>query len=107
MSLEEEIRLHKEISRKIEELEEQKKKLTLAILQAMSGKSLQFGSYLVRRYSRLSITLPLDQARHYNAVKVEETVDKGKLKELYKAGVSIPGIKEIEYITVSIVDQNH
>lgn len=45
MNLEEQIRLHKEISQKIEELEEQKKALGQTIMQAMSSKSLQVDRY--------------------------------------------------------------
>jgi hypothetical protein len=102
MTLEERIRLHKEISLKIEELEEQKKALSQSIMQEMSGKSLQMGSYLVRRYSRLSITTSLDQARCHDAVKLEEVVDKDKIKMLHKSGQVIAGIKEFDYIVVSI-----
>lgn len=102
MTLEEQIRLHKEISLKLEELEEQKKALGLSILEAMQGKSLQMGFYLVKRYTRLSISMTLDQARLYNAVKMEEVVDKEKIKTLYKNGTPVPGVKECEYIVVSI-----
>ncbi len=102
MELEEQIRLHKEISKKIEELEEQKRLLSQAIMQSMSEKTLQMGSYFVRRYSRLSITMTPDEARPYNAVKLEETVDKEKIKELFKQGNSIAGVKEIEYIQITV-----
>lgn len=105
MNLEEQSHLHKEISRKIEELEEKKKLLGQEILQAMTGKILQMGSYTVRRQSRLSIVTPLDQAREYNAVKLEEVVDKDKLKSLYKSGISIPGVKESEFIIVSVKEE--
>lgn len=102
MTLEEQIHLHKEISKKIEELETQKKALSQSIMQAMPGKSLQIGSYLVKRYSRLSIATPLDQARQHNAIKLEEVIDKDKIKALYKSGQPIPGVKECEYIVVSV-----
>jgi hypothetical protein len=102
MELEEQIRLHKEISIKIAELEEQKKALGQAIMEAMgSGKILQLGSFLVKRFSRLSVSATLDQARFFHAVKVEEVVDKDRLKELYKKGTPVPGVKMVEYIQVS------
>lgn len=41
MNLEEQIHLHKEISNKIEALEEQKRTLSQSIMQAMSDKTLQ------------------------------------------------------------------
>lgn len=102
MTLEDMVQQHKEISLKIEELEAQKKTLGESILQAMSSKTMQVGSYIVKRCSRLSIQSTIDQARHFQAVKVEEVVDKDKLKALYREGVTIPGIKQIEYIQVSI-----
>jgi len=101
MNLEEKIRQHKEISRKIEELEELKRALGQSIMQAMQGKSLQLGCYVVKRHSRLSISTTRDEARGFNAIKLEEVVDKDKIKALYKSGNSIPGVKEIEYIVIS------
>jgi hypothetical protein len=102
MNLEEQIRQHKEISLKIEQLEEQKRSLGQSIMQAMQGKSLQLGPYLVRRFCRLSISTTIDQARSFNAVKLEEIVDKEKIKTLYRNGSAFPGVKEIEYIQISI-----
>lgn len=106
MNLEEQVLLHKEISLKIQELEVQKKALTQSILQEITSTSLQLGRYFVRRCSRLSIAVPLDQARHYDAVKLEEVVDKEKLKTLYKNGMAIPGVSESEYIVVSLRDES-
>lgn len=102
MNLEEQIQLHKEISLKIEELEEQKKSLSQSIMQAMQGKSMQFGHYLVKRFCRLSITTTVDQARILSAIKTEEVVDKEKIKMLYAAEKSIPGVKEVEYIQITL-----
>ncbi len=104
MNLEDQIRQHKEISLKIEELEAQKKALGQSIMQAMNSKALQLGPYLVRRFSRLSFTLTVDQARPFKAIKLEEVVDKDKLKELYRQGTSIPGAKEVEYIQISMTE---
>lgn len=104
MSLEEQIKQHKEISLQIEALEAQKKILSVEIMGAMTKKSMQFGSYVVRRCSRLSISSTVDQARPFQALKLAEVVDKEKLKELYKNGTFVPGIKEIEYIQVSLIE---
>ena len=106
MSLEEQIRQHKEISLKIEELEAQKKILSEQIMRAMTNKSMQLGSYVVRRCSRLSISCTIAEARTFQALKMEEVVDKDKLKELYKNGMPIPGIKEIEYIQISTINKS-
>lgn len=102
MNLQEQIRLHKEISQKIEELEQQKKALSIAIMQQMASSTLQVPGYFVRRLSRLSIKLSVEQARSMNAVKMEETVDKDKIKALYKSGHPIEGVNEIHYIQVSL-----
>lgn len=101
MSLEDQIRQHKEISLKIEELEAQKKALGQEILRAMEGKSLQVKGYLVKRFSRVSISSTIDQARLFHATKMEEVVDKERLKALFKSGTPVPGIKVIEYIQIT------
>lgn len=100
MNLQEQIKLHKSLSRQIEALEAQKKQLSASILGAMTDKSLQFGSYFVKRCSRLSIKLSLDQARELNAIKVQETVDRDKIKLLHRAGRPIPGVSETEFIQI-------
>lgn len=100
MNLEEQIRLHKSLSQKIEEFEEQKKQLAQSILKAMTGKSLQLGGYRVNRYSRLSIKLTLEHARTLQATKFEESIDRDKIKTLYKNGHPIEGVSELEYIQV-------
>jgi len=105
MNLEEQIQKHKEISKKIAELEELKRDLSQSIMQAMQGKSLQLGCYLVKRFSRLSISTTPDEARNFNAIKLEEVVDKDKIKALYKSGNPVPGVKEVEYIIVNFLDQ--
>jgi hypothetical protein len=101
MNLQDQVRLHKELSKKIEELELQKKALGVAILQQMIAKTLSFPGLVVRRCNRLSIKLTVEEARSLNAVKWEEIVDKDKIKALYNNGHSIEGVSEIEYIQIS------
>lgn len=105
MTIQDQIRLHKEISKKIEELEEQKKLLGASIMKQMMGKSLQIDRFLVRRCSRISISTTLDEARTFNATKMEEVVDKDKIKTIYKSGRPLPGVKEIEYIQISTLEE--
>lgn len=100
MNLEEQIKLHKELSLKIEELEQEKKILGNSIMQQMSGASLQVPGYLVKRFSRLSIKLSIDDARALNAVKMEEAVDKDKIKSLYHQGHPVQGVSETHFIQV-------
>ena len=102
MNLQDQIQQHKELSIRIEELEEQKKLLGQMIMQSMTGKLLQLGPYIVKRCSRLSITTPLEVARPLNAIKMEEVVDKDTIKALYNSGMPISGVKEVVYIQVSI-----
>jgi len=101
MNFEEQIKRHKEISQKIEELEEEKKALSISIMEQMEGKSVQVADFLVKRFQRLSIKLSLEEARLHSATKMEETVDKDKLKLLYHQGFPIQGISEIHYIQIS------
>lgn len=106
MNLQNQIKLHKELSKKIDELENEKKTLGLAIMHQMQGKTLTVPGFIVRRYSRLSIKLSIAEARSYNAVKLEETVDKDKIKALCNNGQAIHGVSEIQYIQISITEEN-
>jgi len=101
MNLEDQIKLYKDLSQKIEEMEEQKKALSHTIMQAMQGRTLKLAGYLVRCCSRLNIKVTLDEARILNAVKLEEIVDKEKIKALCKDGQLINGVSEIKYIQIS------
>lgn len=106
MNLEEQIKLHKELSQKIEELEQQKKVLGSTILQQMQDKTLRVGGFLVRKYNRLSIKLTVEEARAFEATKMEEAVDKDKIKALYHKGNPIPGVTQIEYIQISLREED-
>ncbi|HSW71907.1 MAG TPA: hypothetical protein VLG44_00670 [Chlamydiales bacterium] len=101
MNLEEKIAAYKEIVKKIDELEEEKKELGKAIMQEMQGKTMQVANFMVRKYSRLLIKIPLEKARILGAVKMEEAVDKEKIKALYQLDKSIEGVSEIQYIQIS------
>lgn len=101
MTLEEQIRLHKQLSQKIEELEEQKKKLGQSIMQQMQSKTLIVGTLLVKKFSRLSYKVTIDEAKKYQATRMEEVVDKDKIKTLFLNGHAIPGVTQIEFIQVS------
>lgn len=104
MNLQEQIKAHKEISRKIEQLELEKKALGIAIMQQMQGKSLKVADYLVKRFMRLSFKVSIEEARALNATKMEEIVDKDKLKVLYQHNPTIPGVSEVHYIQISMLD---
>lgn len=99
--LEEQIKRHKEISQQIEQLEEQKRTLGLAIMEQMSCNSLQIPGYRVKLCKRISIKLSIEEARSLNAVKLEETIDKEKIKILFSNGQGIHGVSEIQYIQIT------
>lgn len=101
MNLEEQIKLHKQLSKKIDELEEKRRHLGMTIMLHMQGKSLQVPGFLVRKFSRVSIKTTLEEARSLNATKLEEVIDKDKIKMLHNAGQPVNGISEIQYIQVS------
>ena len=104
MDLEAKIKLHKELSKKIEEMEEQKRSLSITIMQQMESKTLRVPGFLVRCCSRINIKLSIEEARSLNAVKVEEIVDKDKIKSLYNDGQPIKGVSEVHYIQISELD---
>ena len=101
MNLQDQVKLHKEISKKIEELESQKKELGLAIMQQMTNKTVNLPGFVVKLCKRLSIKLTIEEARALSAVKMEEIVDRDKIKVLYNKGHSINGVSEIQYIQIS------
>lgn len=101
MILAEKVRMHKELSKKIAELEEQKKLLGEEILAQMENSTLHVIGYTVKKYDRLSIKLSIEDARALNAVKIEETIDKDKIKEMHKQGRAIAGVNETSYIVVT------
>ena len=105
MSLEEQIQAYKELSLYIADLESQKKELSVAILEQMSEKTLSIAGYIVRRYDRLSIQTPLEAARELGATKMEEVLDRDKLKKLHQSGQEIPGIAPSSFIQVSVQKQ--
>ncbi len=101
MSLEEKMIAYREICQKIHQLEEEKKTLSQSILKEMPTKKMVFPNYIARIYKRLSIHIPMEQARMLDATKMIEQVDKDKIKEIHNSGVVLEGVKEISYLVVS------
>jgi len=102
MIIEEKIGAYKALRREIEELEKKKKILSAAILSVMPKEvnTLSIAGHIIKRLSRLSIQIPLEKARALGAIKIEESVDKEKIKDLVAKGHSILGVTEIKYIQV-------
>ncbi len=103
MTLEEKIAAYKDLGKKIEELERMKKNLVSEILEFIpkETKAIRVGEYSVRRVRRLSIRTSIESAKLFNAVKVQEVVDKEKIKRLVGQGQQIPDVTEFEFIQVS------
>lgn len=94
------IRVYRELGQRIAELEEQKKELGRAILQQMKTKTMSVAGYVVRKCERLNVSTDIQKAREWNATKMEEVIDKDKLKQLYQTGHEIPGISISQFIQV-------
>ena len=103
MTLEEKVAAYKELGKKIEELEKERKILVAEILQSIpkETKSIQVAGYCVKRVCRLSIKTSLENAKMFDAVKVQEVVDKEKIKRLYEQGQPVPDVSEFQYIQVT------
>ena len=102
ISLEALIQVYKEMTQRIAKMEEERKEIGRAILQQMTTKSLSIAGYIVRSCERLNIHTELEKAREWGATRMEEVIDKAKLKQLYQAGCEIPGISISQFIQVSI-----
>lgn len=102
MELLKKVQAYKEVQRKIEELEEQKKLLVSEILDLMpkDEPSVQLDAYRVKRTTRLSIRISLQDAEAFGAVKMEKMVDRKMIKELFQEGKTLPDVSEITYIQV-------
>ena len=101
MTLEEKMAAYREICRQLHLFEEEKKALAQDILLEMPSKKMTFPDYVARVYTRLSIRIPIEQARMLDATKMVEQVDKDKIKEIYHSGVALEGVGEISYLVVS------
>ena len=109
MNLEKKIAAYKDLGKRIEELERQKKVLVAEILQfiPIETKSIQIAGNCVKRVRRLSIRTSIESAKLFHAVKMQEVVDKEKIKRLYEQGQQIPDVTEFEFIQVTtLVKEN-
>ncbi len=107
MDLEQQLKTYREIGKQIQELEQQKKMLGISIMQQMQDKTMRVADYLVRRYSRISINLSIEEARVLDATKIEEIIDKDKIKVLYQQGKPMNGVSETQYIQISCPQNIH
>ncbi|HEY2810066.1 MAG TPA: hypothetical protein VGJ00_01560 [Rhabdochlamydiaceae bacterium] len=105
MGLAEKIATYKQLIRQIEQLEEEKRKISQEIIAEMPDKRFETAEFRAICYQRLSIRPSLDLARHLNATKMEEQIDKEKIKQIFHSGVPIEGVEMRSYLLVSAKNQ--
>ncbi|MFQ5730057.1 MAG: hypothetical protein ACE5GN_06825 [Waddliaceae bacterium] len=101
-SLEARLRAYKELSSKIRELEQPRKQIGQELLHnfPVGLKKYSTPHFRVFRQERINVKTTLEDAHRYRAVKVEETVDKERLKALHNSGQPIPGVTRTEFVQV-------
>jgi hypothetical protein len=102
MSIIEKIKTYRELRRKIDELDEHRRQLGAEILELMPAENdhLCIADYQVKRIVRLSIKTSLETAKSFGAVKMQEVVDKEKIKTLYESGQTIPDVSKIQFVQI-------
>ena len=105
--IEQKIYSFKDLSCQIDELEERRKALGVEILAAMEGKTLEVPGAVAKKCERLSIKTSIEDARPLGVTKMEEVLDREKIKKLHKEGATIPGVFVFQYVQVTKkVDEN-
>lgn len=102
MDLAEKIATYKNLIRQIEMLVEEKQKISQEIIAEMPDKRFETDEFRAFRYQRLSIRPSLELARQLDATKMEEQIDKEKIKQIFHSGVSIEGVEMRSYLNVSV-----
>lgn len=102
MTLEEKIIEYKALQEQIKALEEKKAELYKQILASFPRDSGEINSenYRVKRYTKFTIRTTVEEARAFQATKVEESVDKEKIKELIHSGIFVPNVTEASYFFI-------
>ncbi|MEN9343400.1 MAG: hypothetical protein RLZZ453_187 [Chlamydiota bacterium] len=102
MSLEENIIKYKQLQEAIKKLEEEKQNVYKEILQAFppDEKEIFSENYQVKKHLRVTIRTTLEEARSFQATKIEEVIDKQKIKEYIRQGIAIPNVTETGYFFV-------
>lgn len=90
---------------KLEELEAYRGEVQAVLLDKLrelnlTGVKTKDGYFVKRITSTIYSGVSLSTARELNAIRVEEKVDSGKLKEMTETGIQIPGVRQITYIKV-------
>lgn len=105
MSKDELIELYKSLNNIVEEFEKNMQAIKTELASRMTTNSEVIGNFSVTKATRVSFKTKLEEAKELGAVIVEESVDTKKLKTLYEAGVTIPGVQETEYLTIKNIEK--
>jgi hypothetical protein len=109
MSLEEKIVEYQLINAQIKELEATKQKVYKEILKELprNQKVVFSENFQISQHTRFTIKTSLEEARPFNATKVEEIVDKEKIKQLVLSGLLVPNVTEARYFFIkSLIEAN-
>lgn len=101
MDLSEKVAAYKRLISQIETLEEEKRNIAAQIIEEMPGSKFETAEFKATRYQRLSIRLSLEKARELQATKMEELVDKEKIKKMFHSGATMEGVEMRSYLLVS------
>lgn len=105
MQLDEKIAIYKSLMREIDALEEKKKQMAQEIIAEMPDKKFETCLFKAFRYQRLLIRTSLEEARLLSATKMEERIDREKIKHMFHSGVPIEGVEEHSYLIVRAKEQ--
>ena len=106
MEFDEKVKVCKELSLEIARLDEKRRALSKEIFAEMPKElnAVDSGDYRIRKCKRIVIKTTIDEAREFDAVSVQEVVNKDRLKRLHTMGHLVPNITQYDYI--AIVDQS-
>ena len=71
-----------------------RQELEARLLDRKEDSTIADNKYTVTRFQRIGFKTSLAEARELGAVKVEEKPDTTKLRTLYEAGVTVPGMSQ-------------
>lgn len=89
-----------DITRQIESLEAEKERIKKEILESTQKKQASTEHYRVTKVKQLIITTTLESAKQLGCTMLKEQVDKTAIRKLFREGVTIPDVREIEWVMV-------
>lgn len=99
--LEEKVQAYRALTQQIAALEAEKKKLGEEIIALIPGKCVQLAGCKVWHMQRLNFKTSLEVAKELGATKMQEVLDKKRLKELLEDGHDIPDVSTLHYVQIT------